>query len=92
MKLSLEKELKDLDAEIKLKKSEAKKMMNLEQKVKAQRQIKDLEKKRNQKRQRLFLAQDEIDEKKENLLSEIENRLNQKISEKDLFTFKWKII
>jgi superfamily II DNA/RNA helicase len=92
MKLSLEKELKDLDAEIKLKKSEAKKMMNLEQKVKAQRQIKDLEKKRNQKRQRLFLAQDEIDEKKENLLSEIENRLNQKITEKDLFTIKWKIV
>lgn len=92
MKLSLEKELKDLDAEIKLKKSEAKKMMNLEQKVKAQRQIKNLEKKRNQKRQRLFLAQDEIDEKKENLLSEIENRLNQKISEKDLFTIKWRLI
>ena len=40
------KEIKDLDAEIKLKKSEAKKMMNLENKVKAQRVIKELEKKK----------------------------------------------
>ena len=92
MKLSLEKEIKDLDAEIKLKKSEAKKMMNLEAKVKAQRQIKDLEKKRSFKRQSLFTAQDEIDEKKENLLEDIEKMLNQNIDTTELFTIKWNLI
>ena len=92
MKISLEKEIKDIDAEIKLKKAEAKKTMNLELKVKAQRAIKDLEAKRGEKRKHLFQAQDDIDSKKENLLSEIESRLNHKIAETELFTIKWKLV
>jgi hypothetical protein len=92
MKLSLEKEIKDLDAEIKLRKSEAKKMLNLEAKVKAQRAIKDLEKKRSEKRQHLFEAQDTIDDRKENLLDEIERRLKQEVNTTELFTIKWTMI
>ena len=92
MKISLEKEIKDIDAEIKLKKIEAKKTLNLELKVKAQREIKELESKRSDKRKRLFQAQDEIDERKENLLSEIEKRLNQSITETELFTIRWKLM
>ena len=92
MKISLEKEIKDLDAEIKLRKAEAKKMLNLETKVSAQRIIKDMEKKRNEKRQLLYTAQDEIDEKKENLLTDIEKMLKQKIDQKEVFTIKWRII
>lgn len=89
MKLSLDKEIKDLDAEIKLRKSEAKKMLQLDAKIKAQRAIKDLEKKRSEKRQHLFVAQDMIDERKENLLTEIEQRLRQEIHTTELFTIKW---
>ncbi len=92
MKISLEKEIKDLDAEIKLRKAEAKKTINLEAKVKAQRQIKDLERKRNEKRQSLFTAQDDIDERKESLLTDIEKRLNQKVEQKEVFTIRWKMI
>lgn len=92
MKISLEKEIKDLDAEIKLRKSEAKKMINLEAKVKAQRFIKELEKKRSEKRQTLFSAQDEIDGRKDDLLTDIENRLNQSIIQNELYTIKWSII
>ena len=66
-------------------------MFNLEAKVKAQKQIKDLEKKRSDKRQTLFEAQDHIDERKETLLTDIEKRLNQKMELKELFTIKWKI-
>ena len=91
MKISLEKEIRDLDAEIKLRKAESKKMLNLEAKVKSQRQIKELEKKRSEKRQTLFSAQDEIDDKKENLLTDIEKRLSQSIDQKELFTIKWKM-
>lgn len=92
MKISLEKEIKDLDAEIKLKKSEAKKMLHLDAKVKAQRTIKELEKRRSEKRRHLFEAQDTIDDRKENLLNEIEKRLNQDIKTTDLFNVKWAII
>ncbi len=92
MKISLDKEIKDLDAEIKLRKAEAKKMLQLDAKVKAQRAIKDLEKKRSEKRQHLFEAQDLIDDKKENLLTEIEQRLRQEINTSELFTIKWKLV
>lgn len=92
MKISLEKEIKDLDAEIKLKKGESKKIANLDQKIKAQRYIKELEKKRSDKRSRLFSAQDEVDQKKENLLTEIEERLKQNITETELFTIRWQLI
>ena len=92
MKMSLEREITDLDAEIKLRKSEAKKMARLNEKVVAQRVIKDLEKKRAEKRQNLYEAQDEVDAKKENLLSSVEKMLEQKIEQEELFTIRWRVI
>jgi hypothetical protein len=92
MKVSLEREITDLDAEIKLRKSETKKMLRLNDKVAAQRVIKDLEKKRAEKRQNLYEAQDEVDAKKENLLSSVEKMLEQKIEQEELFTIRWRII
>ena len=91
MKLSLEKEIKDLEAEIKLKKAESRKVIDLSYKLKLQRDIKDLEKKRNEKRRHLFEAQDQIDERKENLLNEIESRLQQDIQMKNLFILHWNL-
>jgi SNF2 family DNA or RNA helicase len=91
-KNSLEFELKDLDKEIKLRKTEAKKILNLEEKVKAQRQIKEMEKKRSNMRQNLYQAQDEVDERKEKLIGEIEMRLKQKIERAELFTVKWRLV
>jgi hypothetical protein len=91
MKLSLEKEIKDLEAEIKLKKAESRKVVDLSYKLKLQRDIKDLEKKRNEKRRHLFEAQDQIDERKENLLNEIESRLQQEIQMKNLFILHWNL-
>ena len=91
MKLGLEKEISDLDQEIRLRKSEAKKITWLDEKVSAQRAIKELEKKRTEKRQNLYEAQDEIDEKKDMLLDKIEKMLKQKVSRENLFTIKWRI-
>ena len=89
MKISLEKEIKDFDAEIKLKKAEARKVIDLQQKVGIQREVKELEKLRNERRKHLFEAQDSIDERKDALLNQIEQRLNQKKETKELFTIKW---
>jgi hypothetical protein len=91
MKLSLEKEIKDLDSEIKLKKSESRRVMDLKEKVNLQRQIKDLEKSRNDKRRKLFESQDEIDEKKEKLLNDIERQMNQHQQLFPLFTVRWEL-
>jgi len=92
VKSSIEIELKELDREIKAGKTEAKKILNLEEKVKAQRQIKEMEKKRNELRQNLYQAQDEVDVRKENLINEIESRMKQKTETNELFTIKWKVV
>lgn len=67
--------------EIKLRKSESKKTSRLDEKVRLQRLIKDLEKRRSEKRLNLYQAQDEIDEKKETLLAKVEALLTQKIDQ-----------
>ncbi len=92
VKKSLEIGLKRLDIEIKAKKTSAKKVLNLEEKVKLQREIKDLEKKRNEMRQKLYQSQDEVDERKGGLLDKVEAQLKQKTNLEKLFTIKWKVI
>ena len=93
VKLGLEREISDLDAEIKLRKSEARKTSRLEEKVAAQRLGKDLEKRRSEKRRNLFDAQDEIDAQKDKLFDEVEKTLMQKgIKEETLFNLRWRII
>lgn len=91
MKVALEREIKDLDAEIKLRKSNAKKLSQLAEKVAEHRIIKDLENKRAEKRQNLYEAQDEVDARKESLLTKVERMLEQKIEQTELFTIKWRV-
>lgn len=92
MKVALEREITDLDAEIKLRKSNARKMAHLEEKVAEHRLIKELETQRAEKRQRLYEAQDEVDARKEDLLSSVERMLQQKTQQTELFTIKWRIV
>ena len=91
MKVALEREIKDLDAEIKLRKSNAKKLSQLAEKVAEHRIIKELENKRAEKRQNLYEAQDEVDARKETLLTKVERMLEQKIEQTELFTIKWRV-
>jgi ERCC4-related helicase len=92
LKVELEYELKELDREIKLTKKEARQAANLDAKVALHKKAKELEKRRNEKRLHLFEAQDEIDERKETLIEEIETRLQQTVEEEVLFSLRWHII
>jgi len=92
LKSGLEYELKELDREIKFLKTESKKILKLEEKLTAQKDIKELEKKRNTKRRMLFEAQDEIDGRKEGLIEGVEARLRQNIIVHDLFTVRWNVM
>jgi len=92
LKSGLELELKELDREIKFQKTESKKILKLDEKLKAQKEIKELEKKRNTKRRTLFEAQDEVDSRKEGLIEGVEARLRQQISTRHLFTIRWQLI
>ncbi|GAW68748.1 DEAD/DEAH box helicase [Geoanaerobacter pelophilus] len=89
LKSGLEFELKELDREIKCLKTESKKILKLEDKLKAQKDIKELEKKRGTQRRTLFDAQDEIDKRKEGLIEGVEARLMQQITSRQLFAIRW---
>ncbi len=91
VKAALELDLKKLDIDIKSSKTLAKKNMNLDEKLKAQRSIKEMEKKRNEMRKKLYEAQDEVDVRKESLISRIEAQLKQKASLSPLFTLRFKV-
>jgi len=91
-KNSLEIELKQLDKDIKTKKTEVKKILKLEDKVAAQKEIKEMEAKRNKMRLDLFNSQDLVDKQKEELIEKIEVNLRQQIYEDEIFMIKWKVV
>jgi hypothetical protein len=61
-------------------------------KLSLEKEIKELEKKRNEKRKKLFESQDLIDNRKDSLLNEIEARLKQKTSQELLFQIRWELV
>ena len=60
--------------------------------MQAQKVIKDMEAKRNKMRRELFESQDLVDKQKEELIEKIEAKLNQKITEEELFTIRWRLV
>jgi hypothetical protein len=92
LKSGLEFELKELDREIKFQKTESKKILTLDEKLTAQKAIKEMEKKRNAMRRNLFAAQDEIEIRKEKLITDVEARLRQRIKTEELFVIRWQVV
>jgi len=91
LKVALEREIKDMDRQIKEAKRAATLALTLEGKLAGQKQIKALESQRNGKRRALFDAQDEIDQRREKLIADIEARLAQKTKSESLFMIDWKL-
>lgn len=91
MKIALELDLKKMDIDIKVAKTNSKKILNLDEKLKAQKAIKDMEKKRNEMRKKLFESQDQMEERKEKLIDQVEAQLKQNATLTPLFTIRWKV-
>ena len=91
LKLGLEREIKDLDRQIKDARRAATVAASLEEKLAAQKTMKALEGTRNQRRRSLFDAQDAIDAKRGELIARIEAKLAQSVTSEPLFTIAWTI-
>jgi len=92
LKVGLEREIKEIDRQIKEVRRVSIVASTLEEKLAGQRQIKVLEAHRNTKRRSLFDAQDEIDKKREELIKLIESKLRQKATPCELFSIKWNLV
>lgn len=91
LKVALEREIKDLDRQIKEAKRAATLALTLEEKLAGQKQIRTLEAQRNAKRKSLFEAQDEIDQRRERLIADIEGTLAQKADLKTILSVGWRL-
>jgi hypothetical protein len=91
LKLGLERELKELDRQIKEARRAANIALTLEEKLAGQKQIKAFEALRGQKRRTLFDAQDEVDKQREDLIANIEGKLVQMSRLAELFSIRWRL-
>ena len=91
LKVGLEREIKDIDRQIKDARRAASAALSLEEKLSGQKQIKALESHRKERRRSLFDAQDEIDQNRERLIEKIEGKLKSESNEEKLFTIRWKL-
>ncbi|OPY81492.1 MAG: RNA polymerase-associated protein RapA [Syntrophus sp. PtaU1.Bin005] len=91
LKVGLEREIKELDQQIKEARRAATAAFTLEEKLAGQKQIKVLESQRNQKRRSLFDAQDDVDRQREALIAQIEGKLRQRETVLPLFLICWSL-
>ncbi|MGI8835116.1 MAG: SNF2-related protein, partial [Pyrinomonadaceae bacterium] len=89
LKLGLEREIKDIDRQIKETRRGATTALTLEEKLTGQKQIKTLEAQRSQKRRSLFDAQDDVEAKRDSLIQTLEAKLNQRAMSEQLFCLRW---
>ncbi|WP_286262236.1 SNF2-related protein [Thalassotalea atypica] len=91
LKEGLEQTIKELDKEIKQVRREAKIAATLEEKLSMQKQQRKLESLRNKSRKELFDKQDEVDERREELIDNLEAKLSKKTEIESLFTIQWSV-
>ena len=92
LKFGLEQEIKDLDQQIRDAKRASAAAATLEDKLVHQRALKTLQTSRNQKRKDLFVAQDEVEDKRDALIASIEARMTTGQKEDLLFRIHWRLI
>lgn len=91
LKLGLELEIKQTDREIREAQAEARAAVTLQEKLKGQRRVRDLERRRNQKRRDLFEAQDRIDDDRNDLIQQIEKQLVSSEEQQLLVQIAWSL-
>ncbi len=91
LKFGLEQEIKDLDQQIRETKRASTTAATLADKLVHQRALKTLQATRNQKRKDLFVAQDEVESRRDALIANIEARMTKDQKEETLFRIRWSL-
>jgi len=91
MVLSAEKALADTKDQIKALRRQARQAVTLEEQHGIQQQLQKMEKQQRRQRQDIFKAEDEIMEKRDSLVDQLERRLAQRTEAETLFTIPWAV-
>jgi superfamily II DNA or RNA helicase len=91
LKVGLEREIKDLDRQIKEARTKSKGAATLADKLQAQKEQRDLEAQRDKRRRELFDRQDQIQVRRDSLIDELEHQLGQQVTTTRLFAAEWEI-
>ena len=89
LKLGLELEIKEIDREIREARMAARTVATLQDKLKGQRRVRELERRRNQQRRDLFEAQDRIDHDRDQMIAKTEALLTTSPDSRPLFCCRW---
>lgn len=92
MVMASEKELKDTKQQINILNRQARLAATVEEQHTLQERIRELEKKKRRQRQEIFDLEDEIAQKRDDLISTLEKRMIQKTHIEPLFTIQWAVI
>jgi hypothetical protein len=92
LKHGLEHEIKEIDKAIKETRRIAATAPTLEEKLKHQKQQRDLEAKRTKLRRELYERQDEVEAQRNELIAGLEGKLEQNATEQLLFVIEWDLI
>lgn len=91
LKVGLERELRDLNREIKDAQRATALSANLSDKLAAQKRLRDIERRRSQKRREIYAAEDLIDAQRAELIEGIEKQLKQTHCIEPLFAVRWSL-
>ena len=91
MVLSAEKALLDTKEQIKALRRQARQAVTLSEQHEIQEKIQKLERRQRRQRQGIFKAEDEIIERRDQLIDSLERQLNQRTATETLFTIRWAV-
>ncbi len=90
--LAAEKALKDTKEQIKALRRRARQAVTLQEQHEIQEKIRRLERQQRRQRQEIFRVEDEIMDKRDRLIDDLEKRLAQKTTTETLFTIRWAVV
>lgn len=90
--IAAEKAMKDTKEQIKALRRQARQAETLQEQREIQERLKKLERRQRKQRQEIFTIEDAIEEKRDELIAELEKRLSQHQHTERLFTIQWSVI
>jgi hypothetical protein len=89
--IAAERELADTKARIKALNRAARLTTTTEEQLKIQNEIRETEKEQRRQRQRIFDLEDDVKDKRDRLITKLEERMTQRTQRETIFTIRWKV-